>query len=403
MKIKCENGVYQVRNGLWGYRFSIVVDGRRVSRKKTTDQDGNQLKTQRQALKAREQAIQQLQTDAKRQRKISRRTFEEVYKEYCDNGRNGKAYTTMKKQDSLWKNHLGSRFGKRFVDDISVAEVNDYLSELYFVDGYSFRYVEGFLKMFYLIFGQAYSRDYLEVDAYNKLCVNKNSRIKMPTLKTEDDTDIVVFSKEEIKVMDEYFKGKSTETAYLLGKFCGLRINECFGLKWKNVDIENGTIFIDRQMQYQNGLIKLVSPKTRNSKRTVYMNDFLKEHFVELRKQVDEYEEKKKSVRKQNRKMIEDVDGSMIYSTDLVNCFPDGKIQSVNSMKYPSRAIKQMGIEFKFHYLRHTYGTRMAEMNTPTHLLCNQMGHGNIHVTEAYYIGISKTGVEILKDNLNSL
>ena len=138
MKIKCENGVYQVRNGLWGYRFSIVVDGRRVSRKKTTDQDGNQLKTQRQALKARELAIQEVQTDAKRQRKISRRTFEDVYREYCDNGRNGKAYTTMKKQDSLWRNHLGRRFGKRFVDDISVAEVNDYLSELYFVDGYSF-------------------------------------------------------------------------------------------------------------------------------------------------------------------------------------------------------------------------------------------------------------------------
>ena len=225
----------------------------------------------------------------------------------------------------------------------------------------------------------------------------------MPTLKTEDDTEIVVFNKEEIEVMDDYFKGKSTETAYLLGKFCGLRINECFGLKWENVDIENGTIFIDRQMQYQNGLIKLVSPKTRNSKRTVYMNDVLKEYFGKLREQVDEYEQKKKAVRIQNRKQIEDVDGSMIYSTDLVNCFPDGKIQTVNSMKYPSRAIKQMGIEFKFHYLRHTYGTRMAEMNTPTHLLCDQMGHGNIHVTEAYYIGISKTGVEILKGNLNNL
>ena len=51
-----------------------------------------------------------------------------------------------------------------------------------------------------------------------------------------------------------------------------MRINESFGLKWKNVDLEKGTIYIDRQMQYQEGLIKLVTPKTKNSRRTLYMN-----------------------------------------------------------------------------------------------------------------------------------
>jgi len=41
----------------------------------------------------------------------------------------------------------------------------------------------------------------------------------------------------------------------------------------------------------------------------------------------------------------------------------DGKIQTVNSMKYPTREIKHnLHIEFKYHYLRHTYGTFMAEM-----------------------------------------
>ena len=55
----------------------------------------------------------------------------------------------------------------------------DYLAELYYVDGLAFMYVESFLKMFYLIFGQAYSRNYLDVDIYNKLCVNKNTKIHM--------------------------------------------------------------------------------------------------------------------------------------------------------------------------------------------------------------------------------
>lgn len=61
-------------------------------------------------------------------------------------------------------------------------------------------------------------------------------------------------------------------------------------------------------------------------------------------------------------------------------------------MKYPTREIKEkLGIQFKFHFLRHTYGTMMAEKNTPTHLLCNQMGHGNIHVTQKYYMEASNS------------
>ena len=172
------------------------------------------------------------------------------------------------------------------IDEITVAEVNDYLAELYYTHGYSYRYTESFLKMFYLLFGQAYSRNYLDVNTYNKLCVNKDTKIKMPKLKTEDDTDIVVFSREELFLLDNYFSGKNTETAYLLGRHCGLRINECFGLKWDHIDLKNGIIYIDRQMQYQNGLIKLVPPKTLNAKRKIYLNTFMLNYLKRLHKKM---------------------------------------------------------------------------------------------------------------------
>ena len=226
----------------------------------------------------------------------------------------------------------------------------------------------------------------------------------MPKLKADEDLDIVVFSREELETMDAYFSGTNAETAYMLGRCCGLRINECYGLKWANVDLDGGTILIDRQMQYQNGLIKLVPVKTRNGRRTVFMSSRLKVYFQELAARHKADEERLKLLRLQNQKLIEDLDGKTISSTELVNCLPDGKIQTVNSMKYHTRELKKRyGIEFKYHYLRHTYGTRMAELNTPTHLLCNQMGHGNTKVTQRYYIALSQTGVEILKSNLNRL
>ena len=396
-------GIYQLPNGNWGYRFTRTVDGKRVNRKGSKDEAGNPFKTERAALQAK--AIAEMRFEAEQNQKPRRRmTFGEVYVEYCEQGRSGKAYTTIRKQDSLWRNHLEERFGTRFIDSIPVAEINDYLSFLYHTEGRAYRYVEGFLKMFYLIFGQAYSRNYLDIDTYNKLCVNKDVRITMPKMKIDEETDIVAFSREETDRLDAYFKGSNAETAYLLGKCCGLRINECYGLKWENIDIERGTINIDRQMQYQDGLIRLVPLKTRNARRVVFMSQKLKEYLIRLEAERKAHEVILKAQREQNCSYIYDVDGSRISSLELVNSLPFGKIQTVNSMKYHSRTIKTaLKIDFKYHYLRHTYGTRLAEANTPTHILCNQMGHASGKVTERYYLAVSQTGIDILVRNLNGV
>ena len=399
-----DTGVYQLPNGNWAYRFTFTVEGKKKNRKGTKDEFGNLLTTKRAAILARAAAVTREQEEQHRQAPVTRKTFQEVYKEYCEQGRSGKAYQTIRKQDSIWNNHLCAKFGRRYIDEISVAEVNDYLAHLYYTEGRAYKYVESFLKMFYLIFGQAYSRNYLEVDTYNKLCVNKDVRIRMPKMKVDEDAEIVAFTPDEVARLDEYFQGTNAETAYLLGRCCGLRINECYGLKWENIDTKRGTITIDRQMQYQEGLIKLVSLKTRNARRTVYMSDKLKAYLRHLERENKAQAAALAAQRAQNQTFITDIDGKQISSLELVNTLPNGKIQTVNSMKYHSKAIKaKLGINFKFHYLRHTYGTRLAEMNTPTHILCNQMGHASGKVTERYYLAVSKPGIEVLTHNLNAM
>lgn len=399
-----DTGVYQLSNGNWAYRFTFTVEGKKKNRKGTKDEFGNPLTTKRAAILARAAAVTREQEEQHRQAPVTRKTFQEVYKEYCEHGRSGKAYQTIRKQDSIWNNHLCAKFGRRYIDEISVAEVNDYLAHLYYTEGRAYKYVESFLKMFYLIFGQAYSRNYLEVDTYNKLCVNKDVRIRMPKMKVDEDAEIVAFTPDEVARLDEYFQGTNAETAYLLGRCCGLRINECYGLKWENIDTKRGIITIDRQMQYQEGLIKLVSLKTRNARRTVYMSDKLKAYLRHLERENKAQAAALAAQRAQNQTFITDIDGKQISSLELVNTLPNGKIQTVNSMKYHSKTIKaKLGINFKFHYLRHTYGTRLAEMNTPTHILCNQMGHASGKVTERYYLAVSKPGIEVLTHNLNAM
>lgn len=399
-------GVYQLDNGYWGYRFVLTVNGKKKAQKRVKDELGNPYKTQKQAAKARSIALAQEQAKIQLppQKQITRQTVIEVYQEYCEKGRSGKAYATIKKQDSLWNNHLKERFGKRYIDEITVAEIQDYLEELYYTDNRAYSYTESFLKMFYLIFGQVYSRNYIDVDSYNKLCVNKDTKIHMPKLKIDDDLDIVSFDDKEIEQLDSYFSGTNAETAYMLGKYCGLRINECYSLKWSNVDLKSGTITIDRQMQYQNGLIKLVSLKTRNAKRKIYMCSKLKDYLKKLKRQQEQDKKELALQRQQNQTFIQDLNGEMISSLELVNSLPNGKIQTVNSMKYHSRTLQgEHNISFKYHYLRHTYGTNLAALNTPEYLLCNQMGHANSNVTHKYYVAISERGVDELLKNLEKM
>ena len=402
---KKDVGIIKLEDGFYAFRFAINIDGKTVTKKKIYDENGQRLRTKAQAIKAREQAIIKAHLEEKAKHKIIKKTMAEVYDEYRKHGCNDKAFGTLKKQDCLWNVHIKNKFGKRFIDEISVGEINNYLADLYCNNGLSYAYVEGFLKLFYLIFGQAYSHDYIDLYAYDKMCKNQSSKIHMPKMNVDDDSgEIITFTKDQLNILDEYFKNTNSYTAYLLGRYCGLRINECYGIKWSNVNFEEGIILIDRQMQYQDQLIKLVPTKTKNGIRKIYMNDILKNHLKQLYELRQKSAESLAKVIEQKQTIIEDLDKKKISSIELVNCLENGVLQTVNSMKYHTRTIKQrFNIDFKFHYLRHTYGTMLAEMNTPEHLLCSQMGHGSIKVTHLYYLAVTKTGADILLQNLNNL
>ena len=116
----------------------------RAKKRKVKDEHGRPFKTEKQAIRARNQAIAKEQMNIAPKTKSKRKTIEEVFNEYCETGRSGKAYATIKKQDSLWKNHIKERFGKRYIDEISVGEITDYLSMLYYEEGQSLWYVEAF-------------------------------------------------------------------------------------------------------------------------------------------------------------------------------------------------------------------------------------------------------------------
>lgn len=57
MSTQNATGVYQRKDGYWEYRFTITVNGKKIPRRKSTDASGRKLKTKKEALIAREEAM----------------------------------------------------------------------------------------------------------------------------------------------------------------------------------------------------------------------------------------------------------------------------------------------------------------------------------------------------------
>lgn len=398
-------GVFQLEDGCWGYRVVLQdATGKRHNKRATRDNLGNKFETKRSATSAMKEYIRRFEDPPEIVRKNKYVTIAEVYEEYCRYGRSDKAFATNRKYDSLWNIHIKEEFGKKFIEDVSVAKINDFLASLYYVDGYAYKYVESFLKFFYLLFGQAYSREYITLERYNKMCVDKGSKIHMPKMKIDEDVDIKAFDKIQIEQLNVYFTGTNVETAYMLGRYCGLRRGECFGLTWDCVDFKNGYINVEKQLQDENGVLKIVPLKTRCSKRQVVMCNVLKDYLKRLYKQREQDKVNFREQREQNEMFFKDYNGNKYSSLDFVNTLSNGKFQGDTALKYHSQMIKKkLKIEFKYHYLRHTFGTTMALLNVPQYLLCNQMGHSKIDVTSKYYLSDTKDAYQLLREKMDNL
>ncbi len=96
-----DTGVYQKKDGYWEYRFVIRIDGKKIGRKKCTDEHGNKFRTKKEAMTAREEAMRNLRIEKTEKPKMARKTVKEVFEEFRAEGRKDRAYKTKLKQDIL--------------------------------------------------------------------------------------------------------------------------------------------------------------------------------------------------------------------------------------------------------------------------------------------------------------
>lgn len=399
-----DTGLKQLKNGNWSCRIFKKINGVQIDTTCRVDErTGSPLRTKTEARNYREYKIEQLRKEPaerevqKRQNKTVK--FSKIWELYLNGEAKEKAPSTVVKYTSLWENHLKAEFGNKNINGdeaVSVNEINNYLRNLYYDTDLSHAYITGFLRLFYCLYGVAYRSNLISLEMLTQYTKEKKMRICMPPMTDEDEEEskkIETYDQGQISQMADVFKGSDLEPAFLIAIYCGLRESEIFGLMWDDIDFNNKTLTVNKQLIFVEGVLTLSRLKTLAATRTIEMPDNLVKFLLE-RKKATNREKVNKAYKNRCVEVVEDIRGREtveIVGGDFVNRKLynglGGKLLTTNSLKAYSKKKKNLyGYSLKMHDLRKTHLTFLANSGYPIKALMERAGHRKLETTMRYYI-----------------
>ncbi|MEN8905840.1 MAG: tyrosine-type recombinase/integrase [Clostridiales bacterium] len=168
------------------------------------------------------------------------------------------------------------------------------------------------------------------------------------------------------------FEGSDIYVPVLLAVSLGLRRCEVLGIRWRDIDIDNKKLSVNKLLEKEDNQIILADVKTRKSKRTLSIPQSVVD-VVKWHKKIQEH----------NKNLL---DNSYI-DLDLINCRNDGNPMSTSTFnKKFTRILKRNNLEhMRFHDLRHTNASLMLKYKIPAKVAADNLGHSKIGVTMDIY------------------
>ncbi len=173
--------------------------------------------------------------------------------------------------------------------------------------------------------------------------------------------------------------------------YTGMRLGELLALRWEDVDLEQGRIFVRRAAHYtgKEGL-DIGIPKTEKSRRQI----ILPPTAVKALKQQKEAVERAKKLQPE---LYED--------NDLVFPTIDGKMQNPKNVSHRFSALaKKTGFPgLTFHGLRHTHASLLLAEGVHPKVVQERLGHSTISITLDTYSHTVPTLQEEAAEKLENL
>ena len=147
--------------------------------------------------------------------------------------------------------------------------------------------------------------------------------------------------------------------AFVLLATTGMRRSEVLGLRWSDIDLDDRSLSIVRTLTVVAGRPFVTAPKTRASRRLVYLDDST---VAALRAHRDS------STVSRGAYVFQSGDGQPVNPASFSNTF--------------DRLVTRSGLpRIRLHDLRHTYATLALRLGTHPVLLSERLGHTSIAVT----------------------
>ena len=271
------------------------------------------------------------------------------------------AHTTYLRYLGLLTNHIAPKLGKYSLQELNPSLVNWLLQEMS-KEGLSPRSLQQ-------------TRSFLSVgmkSAEDKGLITNNpiEKVRNPKYRPQE---ISPLSLEEVRRLLKTYEGTYMGARLHIALVCGLRQGEALGLRWEDVDLENGLLHVRVQIQTISGSKSFTTLKTQRSRRTIALTQ---ETIRALGRQ-KEIVEGMKSVAGEGwqewRLVFPTAIGTpLVVKTDYTQW---------------QKALQLCGIAPKrLHDARHTAATLMYSSGVGIEAISRSLGHSTSAITSRLYV-----------------
>lgn len=219
------------------------------------------------------------------------------------------------------------------------------------------------------------------------ITINPADAVKLPKL---EKREMHTLDTEGLKVFLEKAKKTCHYTIYLLACASGLRRGELLGLRWKDVDLDAGSITVTQNLVKTNKEVIFQEPKTKLSRRTVNIPPAV---VKELRAH---------KARQAGDKLLH---GDKYSKLGLVFCKADGSPMNPQTLsKHFDKLIKKTKLNrMCLHDLRHTFATLSLQEGVSPRTIQETLGHHNTAFTLNVYSHVTDKMRQEATDKIGNL